>query len=60
LRLQDTQAVVESLAGKQALAPDMAFDHATDLLWALGSVDLYHPRHLAGICGAPERNWGLI
>lgn len=41
LRLQDLRTIAESLAGKQALAPGMAVDQATDLLWALGAAEVY-------------------
>lgn len=41
LRLQDTRTVVESLAGKHALAPGMTTDRATDLLWTLTAADVY-------------------
>jgi len=35
------RAVAESLAGKQALAPGMTVDQATDLLWALDAAEMY-------------------
>jgi AcrR family transcriptional regulator len=40
-RLQDNRDVVESLARKQALAPDVPVDYAIDLLWTLGSSEVY-------------------
>ena len=41
LRLHDLQAVAASLATKQALAPGLTVDQATDLLWALGAAEMY-------------------
>jgi AcrR family transcriptional regulator len=40
-RLQDAREVVESLAHKQALAPGITSDRAVDLLWTLGSSEIY-------------------
>ena len=39
--LQDDRWVAESLAQKEALGRGVTVEHATDLLWALGSADLY-------------------
>lgn len=40
-RLGDMRTVAESLQQKGALCPDMQVDEATDLLWALGSAELF-------------------
>lgn len=40
-RLQDTRAMAESLARKQALGPGLTIEQATDLLWALSAPELY-------------------
>jgi len=40
-RLRDSRTVTESLASKGALAPGLAVERATDLLWALGSAEMY-------------------
>jgi AcrR family transcriptional regulator len=40
-RLQDAREVVEALARKQALGPDVTVDYAIDLLWTLGSSEVY-------------------
>lgn len=39
--LQDDRQVAESLARKEALGRGVTVEHATDLLWALGSAELY-------------------
>jgi hypothetical protein len=39
--LHDLRAVAASLATKQALAPGLTVDQATDLLWALGAAEMY-------------------
>ncbi len=40
-RLKDTRMVAESLSAKQALCSDLTVERATDLLWALGSAEMY-------------------
>jgi AcrR family transcriptional regulator len=40
-RLSDTRTVAQSLHGKRALCPGMQVDEATDLLWALGSAEMF-------------------
>jgi TetR/AcrR family transcriptional regulator of autoinduction and epiphytic fitness len=40
-RLQDSREVVESLVRKQALSPDITVSRAIDLLWTLGSSEVY-------------------
>ncbi len=38
---QDDRTMAASFAGQQALAPTVTIDEAADLLWSLGSADLY-------------------
>src|SRR5947199_286087 len=40
-RLKDDLLVAESLGGKNELRPDLTVDQARDLLWALGSAEMY-------------------
>ena len=40
-RLADMGMVAQSLAAKRALKPDITVDQATDVLWALGSAEMY-------------------
>lgn len=40
-RLGDVRGLAESLAAKQALQPGMTVDRTTDILWTLGSADVY-------------------
>jgi AcrR family transcriptional regulator len=40
-RLLDNRMLSESLAAKQALRPGVTTEKATDMLWALGSADMY-------------------
>jgi hypothetical protein len=40
-RLQDDQLVAESLARKQVLGQNVTVELARDLLWTLGSAELY-------------------
>jgi AcrR family transcriptional regulator len=40
-RLEDNREVAESLAAKQGLGPGVTVGHAADLLWTLGSADVY-------------------
>ena len=40
-RLEDKRLLAQSLENKQALRPGLTVAHATDLLWALGSADVY-------------------
>ncbi len=40
-RLEDKRLLAESLSSKEALRPGLTDAQATDLLWALGSADLY-------------------
>ena len=40
-RLEDKRLLAQSLASKQALRPGLTVAQATDLLWALGSADVY-------------------
>ncbi len=40
-RLQDDLLMAQSLAGKRVLGPNISVEQARDLLWALGSADLY-------------------
>ncbi|MBF6612940.1 MAG: TetR/AcrR family transcriptional regulator [Chloroflexi bacterium] len=40
-RLQDNREVAVSLAGKGALAPGVTVEYARDLLWTLGSSEVY-------------------
>lgn len=40
-RLGDMRTVAESLQQKAALCPGMHVDEATDLLWALGSAEMF-------------------
>lgn len=49
-RLGDTRTVAASLADKQALCPGMQVEEATDLLWALGSAELFRMLVV-------DRNW---
>jgi AcrR family transcriptional regulator len=54
-RLQDSHEVVESLARKQALAPGITIGRATDLLWTLGSSEIY--RTLVVVRGWPPEQY---
>ncbi len=40
-RLADTRTVAESLQAKRALCPGMQVEDATDVLWALGSAEMF-------------------
>ena len=40
-RLQDNHLIAQALARNQALAPGMTVERATDLLWTLGSAEVY-------------------
>ncbi len=40
-RLEDKRLLAQSLASKQALRPGLTVAQATDLLWAMGSADVY-------------------
>jgi hypothetical protein len=49
-RLGDIRAVAESLQHKGALCPGMEAGEATDLLWALGSAEMFRMLVV-------DRNW---
>ena len=40
-RLRDMRTVIESIAQKNALKPEMSVDRSLDLLWVLGSAPVY-------------------
>ncbi len=40
-RLIDVRMVAQSLADKRALKPDLTDERATDILWAMGSAEMY-------------------
>ncbi len=40
-RLRDTKTIAAALAGKGALASEVSVEQAADIIWALGSHDLY-------------------
>ncbi len=48
-RFEDKRLLAQSLESKQALRPGLTVAQATDLLWALGSADVY--RMLVVDCG---------
>ena len=51
-RLQDYHLIADALSRRQTLAPGLTVERATDLLWVLGSADVYHMFVI-------ERGWTL-